>query len=185
MKALSLIASVLIAATSFAVGQAQPSPAPRLMTPGEILRVANVGDAQISPNGQWVVYTVSKAAGDDTISNLWLAEVGADWSAISNRALSTTSQNARLPALPYVNAMPSPLLDGNWNASNPRWSPDSSKIAFLSDHNAQRGLWVVNLENREPRFITGVQSTNFFITYAGESLAWGSGFKTNRLHLCN
>jgi dipeptidyl aminopeptidase/acylaminoacyl peptidase len=177
VKTLSLIASVLIAATSFAVGQEQLSPATRLMTPAAILRVANVNDAQISPNGQWVVYTVSRVAGDDMISTLWLAGVGGDWSAISNRALSTTSQNARLPALPYVNAMPSPLLDGNWNASNPRWSPDSSKIAFLSDHNSERGLWVVTLENRESHFIAAIQNTNFFITYAGEPLAWAPDSK--------
>jgi len=29
------------------------------MIPSDILRVANVTDAQIAPNGQWVVYTVS------------------------------------------------------------------------------------------------------------------------------
>jgi dipeptidyl aminopeptidase/acylaminoacyl peptidase len=38
-------------------------------------------------------------------------------------------------------------------------------------------LWVVNLDKREPRFIAGVQSTNFFITYAGESLAWAPDSK--------
>ena len=28
---------------------------PRALTPADILRVATVGDAQISPNGEWVV----------------------------------------------------------------------------------------------------------------------------------
>src|SRR4051812_4508706 len=31
----------------------------RAMTPADILRVETVGDAQISPDGAWVVYTVS------------------------------------------------------------------------------------------------------------------------------
>src|SRR5947199_1426713 len=48
----------------------------RPMTPADILRVANVGDAQISPNGDWIVYTVSTVDGDDTLSTLWLVRAG-------------------------------------------------------------------------------------------------------------
>jgi len=64
-----------------------------------------------------------------------------------------------------------------WTGSDPRWSPDSAKIAFLSYQGDQHGLWVVSLDKREPRFIAGVQNTNFFITYAGESLAWAPDSK--------
>jgi len=48
----------------------------RLLTPQDILRVATVSDAQISPNGAWVVYTVSTTADDKTINTLWLASAG-------------------------------------------------------------------------------------------------------------
>jgi dipeptidyl aminopeptidase/acylaminoacyl peptidase len=68
-------------------------------------------------------------------------------------------------------------LASGFKATNPRWSPDSSKIAFFANREEQRGLWVVNLENREPRFITSIQNTNFFITYAGESFAWAPDSK--------
>src|SRR5258706_8350872 len=44
----------------------------RPMAPADILRIANVSDAQISPNGEWVVYTVSTTEGDQNISTLWL-----------------------------------------------------------------------------------------------------------------
>jgi dipeptidyl aminopeptidase/acylaminoacyl peptidase len=177
LKSFSFVATTLIVAATLYVSQGQPRGTSAAMTPGEIVRVANVSDAQISPNGKWVVYTVTTAAGDDMISTLWLAEVGGDWSATSNQAFSRTSEHMRLPELPHVNVMPSPLLIPGWNASNPRWSPDSSKIAFLNDHNSQHGLWVVTLENHEPRFIASVQNTNFFITYAGESLAWAPDSK--------
>jgi len=66
----------------------------------------------------------------------------------------------------------SPLLNGDWNATTPRWSPDSSSIAFQSRHDDLEGIWVVKLDKREPRFLAPVQTTNFFITYAGESFAW-------------
>jgi len=45
------------------------------MTPADILRIANVGDAQISPNGQWVVYTVSSVEEDKNFSTLWIARM--------------------------------------------------------------------------------------------------------------
>src|SRR6185295_8903129 len=49
----------------------------RLITPQDILRVATVSDVQLSPNGAWVVYTVSTTADDKTISTLWLANANA------------------------------------------------------------------------------------------------------------
>ncbi|HKG79846.1 MAG TPA: S9 family peptidase, partial [Pyrinomonadaceae bacterium] len=59
-----------------------------------------------------------------------------------------------------------------WNASTPRWSPDSNSIAFVARHDEQEGLWIVKLDKPEPRFLTSITSTNFFITYAGESFSW-------------
>jgi dipeptidyl aminopeptidase/acylaminoacyl peptidase len=140
----------------------------RVMTPPDILRVATVSDVQISPNGAWVVYTVSTTADDKTVSTLWLA---------STDGVVTSSSLPSARRVPYydwsdVRGGPSPLLAAGWSASNPRWSPDSSAIAFTSNHDDQDGLWVVKLDRRDPRFIAGIQSTNFFITYAGDSFSW-------------
>jgi dipeptidyl aminopeptidase/acylaminoacyl peptidase len=148
------------------------------MSPSDILRIANVGDAQIAPNGQWVIYTVSTVEGSGTKSTLWLAPLGsnvANLEDVPNIPTSTLPQTS--PNRPYERSASGPLLASDWTGSNPRWSPDSSKIAFLSDHNARRGIWIVSLENRQPRFVAEVQDTNFFITYAGESLAWAPDSK--------
>jgi dipeptidyl aminopeptidase/acylaminoacyl peptidase len=155
MKVFLIIAAAIFVTTSAAVADSQPR---RLMAPGDILRVANVSDPQISPNGEWVVYTVSAVEGDETISTLWLTRAGLELTTKASRAST-------------------PLVAKGWNVSNPRWSPDSSMIAFLGSHNDQSGVWIVNPPNREPRFIAPVFSTNFFITYAGESLAWAPDSK--------
>lgn len=162
---LTISASVFLFASPAADAQGQR---PAAMTPPDILRIANVGDAQISPNGEWVIYTVSTVEGNTTVSTLWLSHLG---------AITSTVQRAATTAWPNERSTPAPLLASDWTGSNPRWSPDSSQIAFLSDHNAHQGIWVVSLDNRQPRLIAEVQNTNFFITYAGESLAWSPDSK--------
>lgn len=159
------VAAVILFATG--TSSAQPR---RPMMPADILRVATVTDVQISPNGSWVVYTVSSVGDDKTISTLWLARVNFD--AASYPVPQPGRRNVSSGDWPDIRTAPSPLLPSSWSVSNARWSPDSNSIAFLSNHDEQEGLWIVRLDRREPRFIAGIQSTNFFITYAGESLAW-------------
>ena len=143
----------------------------QMMRPADIVRVASVGDAQISPNGQWVVYTVSSIEEDKNVSTLWITRPG-----LESYTFPNPIPTPRRP-VPYVEwtetrSNPRPLLPPGWNASTPRWSPDSNSIAFLSSHDEQDGLWVVRLDKPEPRFLTGITGTNFFITYAGESISW-------------
>src|SRR5262245_52463304 len=148
---------------------------PRLpMRPADIVKVANVTDAQISPNGQWLVYTVSSVDEDKNVSTLWLARAGLDSYTLP---APTPTPSPRRVEWPDTRTPPRPLLPSGWTASNPRWSPDSNSIAFFSTHDDQDGLWVVKLDKPEPRFIAPVTTTNFFITYAGESLAWSPDSK--------
>jgi len=164
-----LAAVLLISLLPFACG-GQPR---RPMAPADILRIANVGDAQISPNGDWVVYTVSTTEGDQTVSTLWLVRAGERLSNVQPTSRQPEQRrNWDLPRIPVR-----PLLPQGWNATNPRWSPDGKNIAFLSTHDGQHGIWVSGPERRIPRFVTAVRETNFFITYAGESLAWSPDSK--------
>ena len=133
-----------------------------VMRAADIVKVSNIADAQMSPNGQWVVYTVSSVDDDKNITTLWLARA----------ALEPYTPAPRHLDWPEIRTPPRPLLPSTWTASNPRWSPDSNSIAFFSTHDDQDGLWVVKLDKPEPRLIAPITTTNFFITYAGESLSW-------------
>ena len=155
-----------------------PAQSRGVMTPADTVRVANVTDAQISPNGQYVVYTVSSVAEDKTVSTLWIARTLSELVPVQPTA-QPTPRSPRGPYLewPEIRVAPRTLLPPGWSASTPRWSPDGNSIAFLSQQEDHDGLWVVRLDKPEPRFIAPITSTNFFITYAGETLSWSPDSK--------
>ena len=182
-KTFSLIATALLVGSWFVVASAQPRRPNAGMSPADILRVAGVGDAQISPNGEWVVYTVSTVDGDRTINTLYLARAEVDLTPNSNIQQRPT---ARMPgestAWPGPLSTARPLLPLAWNASTPRWSPDSTQIAFLATRASLPCVWVVNLGKLEPipvpACVAVVEETNFFVTYAGEPFAWSPDSKS-------
>jgi dipeptidyl aminopeptidase/acylaminoacyl peptidase len=145
----------------------------RPMVPADILRVASISDAQVSPDGESIVYTLSTNDGNQTLNTLWLVRPGERSFRIPPTGrLPEQRRNAEIPITPGR-----PLLPAGWNASNPRWSPDGKSIAFISTHEEQHGIWVSDLASRLPRLVAAVRETNFFITYAGESFAWSPDSK--------
>lgn len=146
-RPLTFIAFLLLLSCPSLCAQAR-----RGMMPADVLRVAAVGDAQISPDGESVVYTVSTVDRETTRTTLWLT-----------RTMRQTPTAART-------SMPS--LSGDWNASQPRWSPDGKRIAFLATRDGLTGLYVASFADWQPRLVAPLHEVNFFIPYAGESFAW-------------
>lgn len=90
----AIIAAILLIAL-VAATSAQPRRPTASMAPADILRVANVSDAQISPDGKWVVYTVSTITGNESTSTLWVARVGVDFAAPTITPLPSGPQRGR------------------------------------------------------------------------------------------
>lgn len=182
---ISLIAALALAASSLSNVLAQPRGRAPGMSPNDILQIAGVGDAQISPNGQWVVYTVSTVDGDHSVNTLFLARATVDLtptrSVIQEKPTARTTDEPT--AWPEAQSTTRPLLPPDWNASNPRWSPDNTQIAFLATRSNSTCIWVVNTSQSSsppmpvPQCIAPVDDTNFFITYAGERFAWSPDSK--------
>jgi dipeptidyl aminopeptidase/acylaminoacyl peptidase len=128
----------------------------RRMTPADTLRVANVSEAQVAPDGSVVCYTVSAVEGNASRTSLWCTQPG-DERIVASQPRRMSQQ----------------ILAGDWNVSRPRWSPDGRRLAFIATRGEQSGLWVMTPRgDRQPRFVAPVRSTNFHIPYAGESFAW-------------
>jgi dipeptidyl aminopeptidase/acylaminoacyl peptidase len=144
----------------------------RVMAATDILRVPNVADPQISPDGERVVYTVTTVDGNTNVTTLWIVR-------IDNSSDTPTSRQPEQRRDRYLPTYPaSPLLPSGWHATNPRWSPDGKRLAFLATADSRYGLWVVSIDGSRPRFVAAVSETNFFITYAGESFAWSPDSKS-------
>src|SRR5262245_36842672 len=108
---ISLLAVVILSGSS---SRTNPQPR-RPLTPPDILRVANVSDPQISPNGSWVVYTVTTVDDDKNINVLWLAH--ADALITQPLAIPTPTPGRRpVPLIewPEPRLLPAPLLASGW-----------------------------------------------------------------------
>ncbi|HLZ71519.1 MAG TPA: S9 family peptidase [Dehalococcoidia bacterium] len=104
--------------------------APRPISPEDVLRFQNVSEAQISPDGTRVAYTVHTTDLDaDTVrSAIWL--------------------------VPYDGGAPVQFTSGTHSDSAPRWSPDGTRLAFLSDREGKPQLYLMPVAGGEPRKLT-------------------------------
>ena len=186
-KALAIIPAILIwSQPSLAWAQTVRRAAP--VRPADTLRFAEVTDAQVSPDGEWVAYVVVTNADNRRRSSLWLVR--------ATTALLPTGAGA-VP----VGPSPVQLNLAGFNASRPRWSPDGRRLAFLGSREqagggaaaaspresqaadarraVQSGVWIVALSPQgestlQPRLVAPVRETNFHIAYAGEPYAWSA-----------
>jgi dipeptidyl aminopeptidase/acylaminoacyl peptidase len=123
--------AVFMAGAALALGAAA---APARFSIDDLVRIAEVSDLAVAPDGEWVVYSVSEPnfAKDTSTSDLWRAR----WDGSGKRALTRT-----------------PDAD----ESAPQVSPDGKWIAFLSDRggeDAKTQVWLMPADGGEAEKLT-------------------------------
>jgi len=128
------IAGSIVAAAAVAVLAARPAAqTPRLLDTDTFMEMESVGAPAISPDGRQIVFarTWIDKMKDQSRSNLWIVDV--DGSRVRE------------------------LTRGSWRDSAPAWSPDSKRIAFLSDRDGTNQLHVMYVDTGEVAQLTHLQ----------------------------
>jgi dipeptidyl aminopeptidase/acylaminoacyl peptidase len=134
--------------------RAQQSPAAAgVPTIDELISLKRAGSAAISPNGQWVAYTVRDTNWDENAyhTEIWLAD------AKSGELRQLTSHAKK-------------------SSTSPAWSPDSTKLAFATDRDDKRQVYVIDPRGGEARKVTSIEDGIGSFAWApdGRSIAFTS-----------
>ena len=121
------------AALSLAATLAAPALAQRSFTIQDALGIASVYDPQLSPDGEFVVYVVSRID------------------------LEENKSASRIHGVPFAGGDPAPLTRAGRSASHPRFSPDGSQLAFLSSGEGEKTqIWLLPLAGGEARVLSSL-----------------------------
>ncbi len=109
-------------------------PAPRVPTVEDLLKIRTLGSVEISPDGKWVVYSVSQADFDENayVSQLWVSRVD--------------------------EGKPHQLTRNESGSSDPAWSPDGRFISFRRESEGKSQLFLIRPDGGEAQRITAAEN---------------------------
>jgi dipeptidyl aminopeptidase/acylaminoacyl peptidase len=100
----------------------------------QLISLKRAGSPAISPNGQWVAYTLRDTNWDENAyhTEIWLADV-------KSGELRQLTNNLKK------------------SSTSPTWAPDSSKLAFATDRDDKRQIYVIDPRGGEARKVTSLE----------------------------
>jgi len=142
---LGCLACAAAAAAQTPMAQSKTAP-----TVDQILSLERAGSPEISPDGRLVAYTVRHTNWDDNAydTQIWIADA--------------TTRAARQ------------LTQGKKSSQSPAWSPDGTRLAFISDRSDKRQIYVINPLGGEADALTSLEDgvTTFAWAPDGKTIAY-------------
>jgi dipeptidyl aminopeptidase/acylaminoacyl peptidase len=118
----------------------------RPLQPDDIFEIKNVGDPRISPDGQWIAYTVSTLDRKEDSSDTDIFMVSTDGGA------------------------PIKLTASKKPETSPRWSPDGRYLAFLSSRDGKKTqVYLLDRRGGEAQAITDYKTGASAIAWSPDS----------------
>jgi dipeptidyl aminopeptidase/acylaminoacyl peptidase len=114
-----------------------------------LMQLVRIGDPQLSPDGRWVAFSTQTIDVDNNSKPKQIYLVSLDGGA------------------------PRKVAD---SAERPRWSPDSKRIAFVSDRNGSAQIWMMDADGANPKQITNLSTEAGGVLYShdGKNLLFTS-----------
>src|SRR5438477_10560437 len=157
MKKVLIAACLVLAAAGVSDAQTARMELPRVApTVDQILSLKRAGSPQISPDGRSVAYTVRETNWDDNAfeTEIWLAD-------------AATGVSSAKPATRQ-------LTNAKKSSQSPAWSPDGSRLAFISDRTDKRQIYLINPQAGESDALTSLEEgvDSFAWSPDGRSIAY-------------
>jgi len=151
MKNAFTLTALAFAGVAALHAQNPPAAPPRVApTVDQILSLKRAGSPEISPDGRRVAYTIRDTNWDDNAyeTEIWLVDV----------ATGATRQ----------------LTNAKKSSQSPAWSPDGSKLAFISDRTDKRQIYVISPQGGEAEALTTLEDgvTAFAWSPDGKAIAY-------------
>ena len=121
---------ILVIATSSRL-EAQ---APRHLEPSDQFEIKRVGSPVISPEGQWIAYTVTETS------------------------LAEESSETRVWMVSLSGGEAIPMTASGVSSGNPQWSPDGNSLSFTGSRNGKNNqVWILDRRGGEALQLTSVE----------------------------
>src|SRR5271169_1678532 len=150
-RALTAVGVFFLFLLLFPLASAAQENADRL-EPLDVFRVQVASDPQISPDGKRIVYVRQSAevSSDRRVSNLWIVN--------------------------FDGSEHRPLTTGTFSDTSPRWSPDATRLAFVSDRDGKSQLYVRWMDSGQTAKITDLENAPAGISWSpdGRQVAFTS-----------
>ena len=117
-----------------------------------LLELARIGDPQVSPDGRLVAFQVQTI---DVIDNKRITQIY---------------------VTPMAGGMARQITQAGQDNERPRWSPDSRRIAFVSDRGGSSQIWLMDADGGNPRQVTNLSTEAGGVLFSrdGKNLVFSS-----------